>query len=217
MTTLTAQHHFKSVDPAVIDTTTIEDYLWEPLDFQYMFDRRTTPWEIQQWDHDELQSFKIDVGKIDRLYHIHTTDINESDREYELIARLQYKGQPLYVELNASCDFTGFDCQGGGAIFVSRNASLFMRLVLTSGNKKDLIYESLAEDGIEVEEQSEFDACQRIFRKNVPMLKYLCHEAFYKNEEELQPYVSLLPTILSNSVDEFIQFHKAKEAYDNNW
>ena len=217
MTTLTAQHHFKSVDPAVIDTTTIKKYLREPLGHQYIFDHRTTPWERQQWDYDELQSFKIDVGKIDRLYHIRTTDINESDREYELIARLQYKGQPLYVELNASCDFTGFDCQGGGAIFVSRNASLFMRLVLTSGNKKDLIYESLAEDGIEVEEQSEFDACQRIFRKNVPMLKYLCHEVFYKNEEELQPYLSLLPTILSNSVDEFIQFHKAKEAYDNNW
>ncbi|XP_068206570.1 uncharacterized protein [Palaemon carinicauda] len=183
--------------------------------YQYMFERRTTPWEMTEWDYDDLQTFKIDLEEIDRLYHVYFSDDGTSGQDYQLIGRVEHKGQPLYVELVASCDYTGFDCRGGGVIFVSRDANLFMRLVLTSDCKKDLIYQSLEEDGIEVEAQTEYDACGRMFWRNPPMLKYICHQAAYEHRARLQPQLSSLPKCLIISVDEFIKFNDAKDIYEN--
>ncbi|XP_068226098.1 uncharacterized protein [Palaemon carinicauda] len=213
--TLKTAPNFKSIDPAVPDADTMEDYLSNALDYQYMFEKRTTPWEMAQWDPDELQSFKIDLEKVDRLYHISFIEDGCVGQEYELIARLNHKGRLLYVELTAGCDYTGFDCQGYGIIFVSSDANLFLNLVLTNNCKKDLIHKSLSEDGVETEELSiEYNACSRMFLKNTPMLKYLCHMSIYENRIKLEPHLSTLPKILKKSVDEFIKFKEAKEAYD---
>ena len=207
---------FKSVISSVVNAEDMDDHLFEALSYQYMFDRRTTPWEMQHWDYKDLQAFKIDLEQVDRLYHIKFFE-NAGDREFEMIGRMQYKGEPLYVELNAGCDNTGFDCQGMGNIFISRDANLFMKLVLRSNNEKDLIYKSLADDGIEVEEeeQSEFDVHKRMFSRTVPMLKYICHEAVYQHEQKLQSQFEQLPKILANSLEEFIRFQEAKKDYDS--
>ncbi|XP_066944386.1 uncharacterized protein [Macrobrachium rosenbergii] len=206
---------FKSVDPAVTDADTMDENMWTALAYQYMFDRRTTPWEMAQWDHDELQSFKVDLEKVDRLYYIYFHDDESFGQEYAMIARMDHKGLPLYVELSASCDYTGFDCQGQGVIFVSRDANLFMKLCITRECNRDLIYQSLEEDGIQVEEQTEYDACRRMQLKTAPMLKYLCHQAAYEHRAKLWPQFSCLPKILANSVDEFIKFRDAKDVYDD--
>ncbi|XP_068206571.1 uncharacterized protein [Palaemon carinicauda] len=212
--TLKTNADFISIDPEVTDADTLCDFVGGALMYQYMFERRTTPWEMTEWDYDDLQAFKIDLGEIDRLYYVYFYDDGTSGQDYRLIGRVEHKGQPLYVELVASCDYTGFDCRGGGVIFVSRDANLFMRLVLTSDCKKDLIYQSLEEDGIEVEAQTEYDACRRMFWRNPPMLKYLCHQAAYEHRAKLQPQISSLPKCLANSIEEFINFNEAKKAYD---
>ena len=48
-----------------------------------------------------------------------------------LIGKLKVKGKTYYFHFNASCDFTGFDCQGGGVITIESSfknlAALFHR------------------------------------------------------------------------------------------
>lgn len=203
---------FKSIDPSVRDAQDMDDYIAEALWYQSNFDRRTTPWEMNEWDYDQLQSFNIDLTEVDRLYHIYFYEEAYSGRDYRFIARVNYNNQLLYVELTAGCDY----CQGRGFIFVSKDPNLFMQLVLTSEHNKDLVYQSLMEDGIEIERQyDDAAACGRI--KTIPMLKYLCHESAFDNRVKLQPYFSTLPSILRNSIDEFIRFRDAQIAYDAYW
>ncbi|XP_066943580.1 uncharacterized protein [Macrobrachium rosenbergii] len=206
---------FKTIHPAVTDADGMDTYVGGALTYQHMFERRTTPWEMDLWDHDELQSFNINLEDVDRLYYIYFHDDGVNGQEYRLIARVEHKGLPLYVELMAGCDFTGFDCQGQGVIFVSRDANLFMKLCLTAECERDLIYQSLTEDGIQVEEQTEYDACRKMFWTTAPMLKYLCHQAAYEHRAKLWPQFSSLPKILANSVDEFIKFQEAKVVYED--
>lgn len=206
---------FKSLVPEVQDAETMEDCLFEALEYQETFDKRTNPWENKEFD-DILQNFEIDLEKVDRLYHIQYIS-NPFGREFSMIARMQYQDKPLYVELFAGCDFTGFECQGRGVIFISRDANIFMNLVLTEQEdlKKNLIYASLKEDGIDVEEkEEEYNNCSRWFLKNAPPLKYLCHKNIYENVQMLPEYRLVLPKILADSIDEFIKMEEAKKSYN---
>ena len=214
--TLKTHPNFKSVNPVVRDAETIADYLREPLHYQFMFDKRTTPWELQQWDYEVLQSFEINLEKVDRLYDVQYENDGVGIRSFGLIARMEYEEQSLYVELIANCDYTGFDCQGGGYIFISKDANLFFKLVLRENLNKNLIYESLKSDSIYVEEEedTDYDKFSRMMWKTAPMLKYLCHEAIYQNREPLQGYSFLLPKILTESIDDFIKTKEAKIAYN---
>ena len=207
-------NNFKSIDPNVTCCDEIDDYIGYALCYQDMFDRRTTPWEKIMWDDDELNNIKIDPKAIDRLYYIYHFDDQCTGQNFNMAGRMVYNGQPLYVELSASCDFTGFDCQGHGVIFVSTDANLFMKLVMTEKFQKDAICESLAHDGIIIEEQTEYDSCERMFWKNAPMLKYLCHQVVYENQTELKHYSQVLPKVLTDSIIDFIRTKDAKKSYD---
>ena len=214
--TLKTHPDFQSLEANVQTAKTMYKYVGEALTYSYMFEKRTTPWEAQQWDYDALQEFKIDLEKVDRLYYIYHYDDNVSGRKFEMIARMEYEEAPLYVELSAGCDYTGFDCQGGGQIFVSRDANLFMKLVLAEEKdlNKNLIYKSLREDRIYVEEETDdYDKYTKMFYRNAPMLKYLCHQAIYEYKDSIY-YKSLLPKILAESIDDFIKTKEAKIAYD---
>ena len=206
---------FKSLDAEVQNADTMDDYVGEALSYSYMFEKRTTPWEAQHWDYDALQKFEIDVEKVDRLYYIYHTD-HAGGQDFKMIARMEYEEAPLYVELDAGCDYTGFECQGNGVIYVSRDANLFMKLVLSKEDSlnRNLIYKSLREDRIYVEEDNDYDNYSNMFGTNVPMLKYLCHEAIYENKDELCEYKFQLPNILVNSIDDFIRTKEAKIAYN---
>ena len=212
---------FKSFNPNVKNAEEIDDYLHEALHYQHTFEKRTTPWEAQQWDYEELQRFNIDLEKIDRLYYIFY-DSGVGGRNFQMIARMEKdEEQPIYVEMVASCDYTGFDCQGSGYIFISKNANLFMKLVLAEAEKdvdKSLIYDSLREDSIYVEEMDNYyyyDKFSNLLLKKVPMLKYICHEAIYQNRDVLYEYKILLPKILRESVLEFINTKDAIIAYNS--
>ena len=201
----------------VPNTNVMDDYVGYPLLFQYMFDRRTTPWEKTLWNDEELENFNIDLEFIDRLYYINYVETVEEIQYFEMIARMNYKEKKVYVELLAACtvDF-GFDCQGEGTIFISEDASIFMQLVLKKRNKKNLIYQSLREDGIQVKEQIAHDLCTDFQGTKVLSLKLLCHLAVYKNKKKLGPNILQLPKILLDSVNDYIRIRDAKYAYEWN-
>ena len=150
-------HHTPTFKSIVSNITSFEDlnyYMGEAIKFQGTFDKSTTPWEQQEeiWPGDTLQKFKIDLQKIDRVYHIDYYDTAiYGGREYELIARMNYKDKPLYVYLKAECEYTRFDSEGVGYIYLSYDADTFMKTVLTDYRNVDPIYDLLLTDGIYVE------------------------------------------------------------------
>ena len=172
--------------------------------------RRTTPWEMCQWNEDELQTFKIELEMIDRLYLVcMEDDINCTD--YDMVARVQYKNEPLFVQLSAYSDCSSYEMCG--SIYVSRDPNLFLNVIETPIRDKNLIYKSLVEDGFQVDDMTEMDPVERLWRKNAPMLTYICHQVIYENEKALRPQISQLPKILVDSVENFIKLKLARKAY----
>nr|BDT62996.1 MAG: hypothetical protein [Trachysalambria curvirostris nimavirus] len=203
---------FKSICTDITSADDVSNKIGYALVHQYMFDRRTSPWEMGHFE--DLEKFEIDLEKVDRLYFIHSYN-DVSGSEFEILARMDYRDEKAYVHLIASCDFTGFDCQGGGCIYVSLSANVFTKVMLDSRHNPDAIYQMLREDGIAVEEQLEYDRLSRWRWSSAPMLKYLCHMAISKNKDTLRNvYKHCLPRILAESLDEFIRIQECKEAFD---
>ena len=71
-------NQFKSYVPNIDTQQGIDDALCLPLGYQYMFDKRTSPWEMKDWDKDELNVFVILADKIDRLYHAVANDDDQN-------------------------------------------------------------------------------------------------------------------------------------------
>jgi len=204
---------FKSVYSEITtNADMMDDYMSYALAYQYMFDRRTTPCEKSLWEDKELDNFNIDLEKIDRLYYIYYAEeeMGWYGEKFRMTARMDYKGRKVYFELVANCDYMGFD----GIIFVCEDADLFMKIIITDKYQINLIYQSLREDGIQVEELTEYDVCSHFQKHNAPMLKFLCHLTIYKNKNLLEASFLQLPKLLEKSVKSFTQTMEAKEDYD---
>ena len=203
---------FKSCDPNVQHANTILDYVEDALDAQHSFRKNTTPCEINHWDYEDLQSFKVDVDKIDRLYHIFYHAEYHWETDFELIVRMQYDKKPLYVELIGNCcEINGFNHDGVGHIFVSRDVDIFMKCVLRNSlyerSKYNIkaIYELLKEDGIHFEARS----C-----KNTPTLQQLCYKTICYNIAALPEYKTELPKMLTENINYFIKLKEAIKHYN---
>lgn len=206
---------FKSAIATVSKVDDIEEMVGYALIYQYMFVKRTSPWEMQTWDYHELEIFKVDLNKIDRLYYIDHFDDSVNSKTYEILIRMNYNNEKIFVRLSAGCDFTGFDCQGGGEIYITRNPNIFLKSIVDQYHNPLLIYKHLLEDGYSVEEPSEFDLTPRHQWNSVPMLKFLTHQTVYDNRSNLGHYPQVLPSMLSNSVTEFIQVQETRHHHDD--
>ena len=115
----------------------------EALVYQHMFERTTTPWEIHTWNYEQLQQTVIDLEKIDRLYYIYYNKDGDGS-EFRLIARMNFSyNNFFYVDLKASCDFSGFECRGGGTISVSKYPEFFEKNIVASNEIKNFILEDI--------------------------------------------------------------------------
>ncbi|XP_071550327.1 uncharacterized protein [Panulirus ornatus] len=207
--------NFKSFVPGVTDAESIDETVGYALCYQYMFERKTSPWEMARWEDGELQQFRIEVQDVDRLYYINHFDDGVSGSSFAMLVRVVYKGAELFVELNANCDYTGFDCQGGGEIFLTLNANLFSKVLICNEYDMELLYEALARDGYHIEGQNEYDRSPVSAWHKPPMLKFLCHLAIKDNQDRLHHYKQILPKLLVDSVDEFIHIREAISDYDD--
>lgn len=206
---------FRSIVKGIYTADDIDDLVGVALIYQNMFDRRTSPWEIAEWQENELENFCIESCNVDRLYHIYHFDDDVSGREYELLARLDYHGRSIYVKLCAGCDYTGFDCQGGGEIYLSFDAQVFLKSIVNNDQNPRGIWESMVEDGLMVEEPSDFDFQQVRTWNNVPMLKFLCHMTVYNQHDRLRHYDEVLPNPVAASIEEFVRVRQTRDHYDN--
>ena len=159
---LKTHSNFKSLNPFMKNAKDINDYLLDTFSHQYLFEKRTLPEEKELWEAEELNSFKINPEKIDRLYYIYRTHNGPHIWYFNILLRLDYKGRQLYVELKSNyCVDYDYELHhlvidyyepSNCFIFVSYNPILFMKLILSLEHNKDLIYQSLSEDGIDINE-----------------------------------------------------------------
>ena len=207
----TAAAGFKSLVPEVKTADEIDDYVGYPLLYQYMFERKTSPWEMSSWNKEDLQNFQIDVDQIDRLYSVTREDDDMSGGRFYLLARMKYTDKDMFVELIASCDSSGFDCQGGGEIYITSNPNIFYNTTAI-GREKDKILTSLLEDGYEITIQPEVNSVSSWH--NPPNLLSLCHKAVRDNQHCLAHYPDVLPKLLTNSLNDYIRVKEAMDHYD---
>ena len=210
---LPESHQFISYVPNINTQQSIEEILSLPLEYQSMFKKRTTAGEWQDWNKDKLNEFVIQADKIDRLYHVVATDSVWYHRIWEISCRMEYDGVKYFVEMNANCDYLGFNYSGRGLISITKLPDFFLRNMLSKDQNPYQIYKSLLEDGYNVQEIDPLLKMHPKFWNVVPMLKYHCHDTIYKNRNVLTQYKDQLPPILANSVEEYIQEKNWKDEH----
>ena len=128
-----AQTHpkFKSLMSSVTNSIDIYCKVGKALFYQENFPRETTPKEEKNWNFKKLQKINIIVEKIDYLYYImFDRDDDDNTSYFVLIARMDYKNKPLYVQLNALLkddDEDDDDVFHRGVITVSRDFNFFVK------------------------------------------------------------------------------------------
>uniref|UniRef100_A0AAU8GBI3 Uncharacterized protein n=1 Tax=Faxonius propinquus nudivirus TaxID=3139431 RepID=A0AAU8GBI3_9VIRU len=113
---------------------TIDDLktkIYPILDFQDEFVRKIPPCEKYLWENKNLQNFKINLNEINRLY----VATNKNNMLYELVARVLYKNELLFIELRAYyedlLDVSNKCIYGGGHIYICQNANIFFHAIAT--------------------------------------------------------------------------------------
>ena len=126
---------FKSISTQKPDTDVIENIIYH----QYFLKRLS-------FDED-LKTFELDINNIDRIYHFRYETI-ESGYDLEFVVRFQDKSTPVYVQIIADFHYReGY----AGSIFMSKDSSLFLNLILKAHHKDEEIYKLFREDGIDIE------------------------------------------------------------------
>ena len=213
---------FKSLVPYVQTANDIAKYVGCALSHQYTYERKTSPWEIEQWNAEEheLDFFNIRIEAVDRVYRI----LCDTEKNwFYLLARMEYrKGDFVFVELEAGCNYYKEIPRWGGNIYITRHAFIFTKTVYFPSDVERLIYQSLRDDDYAFEEKTEHDWKPAGLWNEPPTLKFICLQEIdyginHQEVEELQlkHYSQVLPTLLKQSVDEFTIIQEAIVSYDN--
>lgn len=133
---------FKSNITFIKTANDIHNEIGKALSNQYMFERTTSAWEIQDWDYSNLQKIIINVEKISHLYYIFTNTNNDNSQQFELLAKMDYKRNepPLYIKMKACLGNGDFDF---GFIFVSRYPEFFIKSIIQIEKIKHQILDSV--------------------------------------------------------------------------
>lgn len=195
------QDTFKSY---VSSVKTLDDLLecMEPaLSYQFLFERKTSPWEMSCWNQNELQNFKVEAEKVDRVYYVKCTE-DDYGSDFYLLCRMKYADKHVFVEFAAGCDYTGFDCQGGGDIYITFDPSNFYNEALQNLHDDDgrnLLLHALQEDGchVDLHQQSRLE---RTEAWNSPLPGKTCHDTVRDSQDSLGCFPDQLPNSLTDSV-----------------
>ena len=125
--------------------------------YQFLFNRRTSPEEVEQWDLKELKSIRIDHENIVNLYYI-KTNLKTNDNfpcfnNWEICCRSVYGSQNYFVNMYTDCEFkTRMD----RCIFITRFPNFYLQNLVISGQALNTVYVALIQEGFEVEKPNPF-------------------------------------------------------------
>ncbi|MPC76507.1 hypothetical protein E2C01_070923 [Portunus trituberculatus] len=179
------QESFKSFIPDVKTASDVSEYMEPALSHQYLFERKTSPWEMASWDEEDLHNFEVDVEKISSVYYVKCND-DDFGSDFFLLTRMKYMDRHAFVMLSAGCDYTGFDCQGGGDIYVTFNPDTFIRVALETVDDEDFLLQSLREDGFHLEQLQDTKWTRiEAWNEGHSELDLLPHDAIQNNGDAL--------------------------------
>ena len=205
---------FTSIDSIIeymnveIRINNTEEYdIINPFNHQDTFKKRTLPWETQFWNKELLESFKIKLEEIDRIYYIRNYYNSVWVYEFDLLFRINYKGSPLYVKMLAFCDYLGFSKFGVGSISVFFNPIYFMKCIddkmkFLPQKYKNIIYQSLRDD-IDLYQNNIYP---------ISTLKHLCYENISCNN--LLPHFTSTPPVLLIYIENFLKYQNDLKYFD---
>nr|BDT62725.1 MAG: hypothetical protein [Metapenaeus ensis nimavirus] len=204
---------FKSLEPYIEMQEDIEEVVGYALFHQFMFNKRTSPREMAEWPDGQLENFEIKSKAVERLYYISHFDDGQSGLVFELVVRVIYRDKPVYASLVANCNYSGFDCYGEGEIYVGLDAQIFLKSIINKNSDPHDIWASMEEDGLKVEEPSEFDLLPTRMWRNVPRLMFLCHMKIVNDEKGKLRVAAAhyLPKILADSVEDFLKERETRD------
>ena len=110
----------------------------QPFLHQHKYELKIPREEENFWRGKDINNFRISVESIDRLYYI----INTKDN-FNLIARMDYNGLSLYVQISGQTLHTG-------AILISPNFNRFIKNLNASENIKLFIKNQMQKNGTEI-------------------------------------------------------------------
>ena len=193
----------KSYIPQIQSRKDLSDALYFAFCHQYMLDRRTSPWEVDNWNKEQLDILMIDNKNITSLYYVSTNVETPSYNSWEICCKIMHNSKEYFVHMKAICEYT-LDCEGGGCISLSECPQFFLNKIIPSVKMANSVYEILLKEGYCVEQPDSFSKVHPKLWRNVPTLSHLCYMAIYKEKEVLHEYRKQLPTIISESVTKYI-------------
>ena len=206
--------------PRASDQKAVYEATKEVLSHQKLFTKKTSKWEESLWSDEALKNFTVSVMEMDRLYYI-SYYRHPLDHELELVGRMPYRGTPTYFSLylctdNVKCYHKGFFI---GKIFVSQNPNIFMPLVLNGSYPIEDIYESLANDGVQMEPyknpQYWKDNRPETSSTDVPSLSSCCQNAIIDGNVPRDFYRYQLPPRVGEEVEELQTYRYFLEDRNN--
>ena len=207
--------NFKSANPKITKASTLNIKLGDIWQYQYLFDRYTTPHEIKQWDKQELSSFKIEYSQIDRLYIFMCSGWSDDSIYYDVMFRMKYKDESdIYVHLIAECTLIDDDDNESicGSFYISRDVKIFMGILLNEYENLDNVYKLLEYDDIYIKTYIKNNKRYEI-KKCALKLKTICYESIYDNLHKLKFQITDIPRNLFKIIDHMIKFREARDAY----
>ena len=223
MEIFTPHPHFKSIDNysahemfiAMKDVITYQEKLW---------------YNCANWEPYTTR-IDIDLEKINRLYHFECTFDENDGQSFDMIARMEFNGQPIYVEFVAGMEYFNdideldedFEYPISGIIFICSDVKVFMKLVLQARNfeenKMNLIFDQLRNDGVLIEKNVR-DSKNPIFYSQSDgyyepdFLKNLCYNVVFRNNHLMKNYTVHLPINIIHDLGEYNKYELAKIAYN---
>ena len=207
---------FKSYFPDINTREEMIEKIGDALIHQQAFDKRTSPWETNDWSHTELKDFQINVECIDRLYHLSTETGIITDFDWDLYCRIDHHGTKYFTHMHASCDYyphctsipphcSGFYVLDVGRITITKLPDFFLNNIISNHQNLDQIYLALLDDNYAIDKPNPLLEWYPKRWKNTPMLKYLCHMTIFENRKMLINFKDHLPKPLANGVYDFIK------------
>ena len=209
--------NFKSLVPNITDVGLIKYYLLERvLCYQNNFKKITTPWELQEWNYNELQDFVINLEEVDRLYYIYRNDYTFNGIYYEMIVRMHYNNNIIYVHLMAFCfHFMYYR----GHLYISQDPYIIKSILQNKKNQNSLkfyIYKPFKDNIYDIGKEIKKKYIPLLKKKNIPLLKILCLNTIYRYKYLLEyKYKYLLPICIVKDIDKYIDIKDAISHYFN--
>ncbi|KAK3883516.1 hypothetical protein Pcinc_012166 [Petrolisthes cinctipes] len=208
---------FQSFVPYINNLEDMKQRLQHVEDFQ-----QTIQCMTQNQDHlpggGDPHNFRLRLEEVDRLYDIRV--FNNPTTHYKVfLGRVSYNNTHIFVQMCVKHCFNGFYCQCGipsGFIYLSCNANNFFQVAVEEDfYNRDVMFESLCNDNYIMNHYYIIPrpmTNMKYISSKMPTLTFLTHIAINKYRKTLD--LSLLPTILLNSVTDYNKISDAAAHYD---